>query len=386
MGIISNIKNRIQMDNYNRERDNVIKKWIINIGDIIEEEDKIICYVKQEKLIEECRKTIDYLELDGLFRGDKFYIDYLNRLNLDKPVYYIFDGINFEWWFKFKSKWNCNVTFKNCNFRKGLFIKEADNVIFENNTYYDYYNSSCLRYSDYLTCENIGKLTFKNEKFVNMAMGMVPNNFGININTDIIKIIDSHIDCGESGDINISANKMIVMNSDIDVGKLIMIVDKLIYFNSNINAKDRVVINNKNKDYIGYISAPMIIYNGVMVVPINVFLKDVSEIGLINNARTELVLKLYQISMLCQKIEDRKIQATRRMLDEQPISIISRNNDTSYEYKEELLKKTRLELIKKLSDIRDYYLLVSNMKVDNVKNNFSKQSISRVLKRDDLGF
>lgn len=384
--IITGIKNKIDMFNFNKEREEVIKRWICNIGEFVEEEDRIICYVKQDLLVNKCRYICDYLLLDGLFAGDKFYIEQRNRLNLNKPVFYIFDGIHFEWCFRFNSKGNCHIIFRNCMFKNGIDISYSNNVTFENNKYYDYYNASYLRDNIYLTCNNIANLTFINEHFVNMAMGMASYKFGININADIIKIIDSHIDCGKFGDINVRSNKMVVKNSNIDVRQLNINAKKLIYFNSNINAKKSVVIDNENRDFVGYISSPIVTYNGIMTKPINSFLKDVSEMELINRARIDLILKLYQISNSCQRIEDRKIKNVRRVYEQEPIGLVAMNDDISSKYKDELLRQSRIELIKKLSEIRDYYQLVSEEKINNVKHNFENLSISRVLKRDDLGY
>ena len=384
-GIISSIKNRIQINNLNKERDSVIKNRVADIGEIVEEEDRIICYVKQDLLINQCKYSADnILCIDGFLKDLKHWIDYLNKLNLNKPIYYIFDGIIFDWWLRFTSIGDCNIIFKNCTFRKGILIKKANNVSFENNKYY--YSSNYFGFGDYFEVNNIKKLTFINENFINEAICMLPNRFGINIKADIVKIINSNIDCDRFGDMNIRANKLIVKDSNIDARRLKMSVNKLVYFNSNIKAKNEVYIDNKNKDYIGYINTPIVYYNGEKIVPINGFLKDVSEIELLNNARSELVLQLYQISMLCKKIEDRKIENVRRTLDEQPIGVVAIDDDFVSKYKEELLQQTRIELIKKLSDIRDYYQSLSDDKIDNIKNNFGNLSISRVLKRDDLGF
>jgi hypothetical protein len=48
--IISSIINKIQTSNQTKERTYVIRNRITNIGEIVEEKDKIICYVKQDLL------------------------------------------------------------------------------------------------------------------------------------------------------------------------------------------------------------------------------------------------------------------------------------------------------------------------------------------------
>ena len=384
--IITGIKNKIDMFNYNKEREEVIKRWICNIGEIVEEEDRIICYVKQDLLVNKCRYICDYLLLDGLFAGDKFYIEQRNRLNLNKPVFYIFDGIHFEWCFRFNSKGNCHIIFRNCMFKNGIDISYANNVTFENNKYYNYYSDSYVGRYVFLVGNKINKITFRNEKYGNRYRSGLSLKYGIDIDAKVVEIIDSKIDSHTYGNINICASEMVIENSSIYCGKIVLDVDEIKYMVSHIDARESVTIDNKNKNYIENIDSPLVIYNNTLIKPVSGVLGDINEGFELNQARLELILKLCELGNLCQRIEDRKIKNVRRVYEQQPIGLVAMNDDISSKYKDELLRQSRIELINKLSEIRDYYQLVSEEKINNVKHNFENLSISRVLKRDDLEY
>ena len=384
--IITGIKNKIDMFNYNKEREEVIKRWICNIGEIVEEEDRIICYVKQDLLVNKCRYICDYLMLDGLFAGDKFYIEQRNRLNLNKPVFYIFDGIHFEWCFRFNSKGNCHIIFRNCMYKNGIDISYANNVTFENNKYYNYYSDSYVGRYVFLVGNKINKITFRNEKYGNRYRSGLSLKYGIDIDAKVVEIIDSKIDSHTYGNINICASEMVIENSSIYCGKIVLDVDEIKYMVSHIDARESVTIDNKNKNYIENIDSPLVIYNNTLIKPVSGVLGDINEGFELNQARLELILKLCELGNLCQRIEDRKIKNVRRVYEQQPIGLVAMNDDISSKYKDELLRQSRIELINKLSEIRDYYQLVSEEKINNVKHNFENLSISRVLKRDDLEY
>ena len=382
--IITGIKNKIDMFNYNKEREDVIKNWVCNIGEIVEEEDRIICYVKQDLLVNKCRYICDYLLLDGLFAGDKFYIEQRNRLNLNKPVFYIFDGIHFEWCFRFNSKGNCHIIFRNCMFKNGMDISYANNVTFENNKYYN--SDSYVGRYVFLVGNKINRITFRNEKYGNRYRSGLSLKYGIDIDAKVVEIIDSKIDSHTYGNINICASETVIENSSIYCGKIVLDVDEIKYMGSHIDARESVTIDNKNKNYIENIDSPLVIYNNTLIKPVSGVLGDINEGFELNQARLELILKLCELGNLCQRIEDRKIKNVRRIYEQEPIGLVAMNDDVASKYKDELLRQSRIELIKKLGEIRDYYQLISEEKINNVKHNFENLSISRVLKRDDLGY
>ena len=66
---------------------------------------------------------------------------------LNKPVYYIFEDINFDSALRFNSSLSY-VIFRNCTFNKNIGILWADNLTFENNKYLDrhpiYFYGKCF--------------------------------------------------------------------------------------------------------------------------------------------------------------------------------------------------------------------------------------------------
>lgn len=54
--------------------------------------------------------------------------------NLNKPVYYIFDGIIFDTAVNISSLFS-NIIFRNCTFNMGIICLFANNITFKNNKY-----------------------------------------------------------------------------------------------------------------------------------------------------------------------------------------------------------------------------------------------------------
>lgn len=127
------LNEKIQQYEYNKERKTFINRWITNIGTIQEEEDKIICYANQELLEKYKRRKSYAISCYGIPTQErvKQKVEYYQ---LDKPVYYIFDGIQFDF-ISFSSAFNSIMVFRNCTFNNKIRFIQADKVVLENNTY-----------------------------------------------------------------------------------------------------------------------------------------------------------------------------------------------------------------------------------------------------------
>jgi len=90
------IKNIVYKQLYKILRKKFIKEHITQLGKIVEEDDRIVCYVEQKKL-DVYRKKNFSIDLDGfntLIQRNKEIVD---SFKLNKPVYYIFDTIIFKY-------------------------------------------------------------------------------------------------------------------------------------------------------------------------------------------------------------------------------------------------------------------------------------------------
>lgn len=346
---LDKLRDKIKMYNYYKERDDLLRKSIANIGEIIEYEDKIVCNVSQV-FIDEYKNKL--LELNGMCLIDEDNKKVLDSYNLNKPVYYIFDGLKFYPGFNFCSRW-ANVIFKNCIFDKGISIQWADNVIFENNTYLDYYSGYYYGGDCFLWGRNIIKLTLINDNFVNSEKRNHPTKFGISLEVGTLEIINSEINCKYPGSINIEAEKAIINDSFIDVDELCLDSDSIDFSDSFIIANTSVDIKNKDNDFIGYIEAPVVVYNGVdlankngemckvdfeerMFKELKIKLLSILNSKIVNddkdlmNARRMLLGKLYNISENCEMMNEKRLQSIRDNLDRQPVSRALRREDSKY--------------------------------------------------------
>lgn len=379
------LRNKIKMENYNRERESIIRKWVANIGKIVEYDNRIVCYVEQgllDRYFE--RKDSSFLDINGMNNVGSDNKKYLEIHNLDKPVYYIFYGIKLKARFSLYSR-RASIVFKGCIFEKGIEIIRADEVTFENNIYLDHYPSY---FGDdcFLKGYTINKITFINENFVNSDDSAHPGKFGIYLNADTVEIINTEISCPYPADIHIDAKNMVINNSSIDTNELYLDSDSITYSDSFINASKGVFIDNEDGNYIGNIQAPTIIYNGDDLVPVDGEVVSVKDEQELKQARLELIVKLYQLSNCCQVVKENRIQNAKRNFMEQPVGIISRSGNEDDNYNQKLLNQERIKLIKMLCDIKDYYLANGEKAIEDMKDRFDKQSISRILKRDDLRF
>lgn len=92
--LIDKLKKKSKLKIYNEIRQIYLKKSICNIGKIVEEEDKIICYVDQ-KYIDRYKgnKPFYKLRLNGMNQVTEGIKETVEKFRLNKPVYYVFDGI-----------------------------------------------------------------------------------------------------------------------------------------------------------------------------------------------------------------------------------------------------------------------------------------------------
>ena len=109
-------------------RQSIIESSITKIGSIIESDDKFICKVEQEKV----------RWIRGALKGwHKNISDEVLEINgLNKPIYYIFDGIEFKQALRISlENQRANLIFRNCTFKDGIYLEDCCDVEFEKNTY-----------------------------------------------------------------------------------------------------------------------------------------------------------------------------------------------------------------------------------------------------------
>lgn len=295
---------------YNMLRKIYLKKSICNIGKIVEKEDKIICYVNQKSLDKYNGKKIYYkLSLNGIKRN----IDIINKLGLNKPIYYIFNDIKFNCGLKLTSLC-CNVVFKNCTFDKNIWIPWCDNITFENNKYtdyfYGYYYGNC-----FFNANNANKITFINDNFINSynLNQKSDANFGLDIDAKTVEFINTKVENDSSSSIKIEADKTIIKNSKINANELYIDSKSIDIDDSILNSKNGVIIENTNWDFKGDIYSPVIFYNGIKQEDKD---KNDEKSNLtLDEARKKLVMKLGSLSDYCYQINDSRLNQYKEELN-----------------------------------------------------------------------
>lgn len=298
------ILNKIEKLKYERARAKYLQQTIQRIGTIEEKEDCIICYVKQELLEKNSKKVSYELECYGMntvYDKSRKLVDYFK---LNKPVYYIFDGIHFDTFVNIASSFS-NLIFRNCTFNAGIHIFFADTITLENNKYNCW--SDFKDYGNAFLWGKVNNLEIKNENFINQyeLKKYGENNFGMNINIDKLNIENSTI-CAEShGQINIKAKKTCILNSKISAPEIYLDSDSITSYNTSYNwwlkSANGIIIENKNCDLnieleCNRIHSPYLIYNGAEIINGNnlkeirrIFTKDLA--GIVNKCNQHTLVK-----------------------------------------------------------------------------------------------
>jgi len=306
---------------YYHTKEAYLKKILGKFSLIVEEEDKIFCYVNQE-LLDKHSKNQDGLyniTLNGINIESRKDLELADKFKINKPVYYIFKNIIFSGKGISLSSKNVHILFKNCAFEKNIDIKSADNIVFENNRYFDCYPIYINNNTCFFNAKNVKKLTFRNENFSNRAKEH-PTKFGMNIEADEIKLDNIKIYNEHRGPLNIKAKKISINHSSISARELYIDSKSIDFSDSAINAKKGIIIDNKNCDFRGLIESPYIIYNGIALNSKNEPITIDNAKAILAQTRQKLINKLKELSNYCHNINTTKAIEVKHNLDKQTIT------------------------------------------------------------------
>lgn len=322
MNIINSVKRKIGKSLYKICRNQYLKTVIPNIGVIKEDENKITCYVTKH-LIEKNGKKISYeLHCPGMNNVNEEIKKTVDTYKLDKPVYYIFDGIKFDTTVRLSNPFS-NVIFKNCSFNEGLNIIWGNKVTLENNKYYNV--MSDYLYRDSFLTGNVGELIIKDDNFINSyeLKKYTNTKFGIVIKCDKLKVINSNIYAENDGQINIKAKMMEIINSTIEGAEIYIDSDSIKSDFSLLKSDNGIIIENKNCDCNIQINfsnthTPYVIYNQIEMVNNNKLKVNYDRASL-QEKRQALLKVLKIIKNNCDKINNNKIEKLKNNLEQQSL-------------------------------------------------------------------
>lgn len=252
-----------------------LKRFTENIGKLVEEEDRFICYVNPKK-IKKDKYGMSELSLNAFNSNWKDMIKVYKFYGVNKPIYYVIDGIIFENVLYIKSYGEAYIIFRNCEFNENIIIKYANSVTFEKNKYFDhspiYFSGSQKFFYGYAD-----EVRFINDKFYNSDEKHHPCSFGMNIEATKVEIINSNINidntveweerkvASDIGALEIKAKEIIINDSIINAPMICLSGDNInIDEDSLVKSKNLVMIDNSNEDLENFnIESPCFVYNGV---------------------------------------------------------------------------------------------------------------------------
>lgn len=326
--IMNSMKEKIDSKIYKKSRKNFIKNIIGKYGKILEEEDKITLYATQE-LVDKNSKNYYYeLYCDGFNTHYEKSKKMIEKLKLNKQVYYIFDGIIFNKPIKLSNMF-AKIIFRNCTFTNGLGIFFASSITLEKNTYFNW--TDFYLYGDSFLSGKIDELIIKEEQFINSDNQKYyeTNKFGMNIDTQKLSIINSTIQAENSGQINIEAKEIQMNNSIMEGPEIYIIADNIISKKSIIKSNNGVMIENKNKDFSGIVQAPTYILNGRIIPNHNQQVSTSKE--KLQIERQKLIQILRNLKDYCQQTNTELMNQIQVKINNQPIQKILSPNKRNHQ-------------------------------------------------------
>lgn len=212
----------------------ILNKITNNIGNCEIVNDKVICKINNNVIIERARDLPNYyLDLKGIEDDVKEEIKNLLGYTRNFKIVYIIKDMIFEKPLYLSSSNNTQIKFINCRFNKEIDILYGDEFIFEDCKYYDfepiYFNGETY----FNVSESVNKVTFINDNFKNESD--VLNTLGMSISCKELKVSNS----------TLKPNNYASLYVDVDV--LNVNHAKFICKDMSINYK---VINNVESEFI----------------------------------------------------------------------------------------------------------------------------------------
>lgn len=292
---------------------NIIRNYIAryltgHLGKVVEDEEKIICYVKKNR----CKKEkYNYtIACFGIIKKDQ---ELAEKYNLNKPICYVIDGIAFD-----KSKVNifgyndCEVIVKNCTFDMGLHIRINGKCTLENTFIREFHTLSI----------GATELLIKNMDIRNQVI-LAGLKLHIVLGADEkLEINNSYIGkTKEKTKVSIIAPKQIeIYNSKISGDIVECESDKIISGKKSVIEATEKVNLQTNEFYQINITSPSIDYNGNNIDTENksIILKSTKDVKKIT--RFELINLLKKIKNQCEETNGQKVDEYRESLFKEPIS------------------------------------------------------------------
>lgn len=268
-----------------------------NMGRVVENEDEIICYVKQKKVGKDC------IFLNGCRSFDNG--NTARKYGIDKPIHYIFDGLKCS--SDIYGYDGIKLDFRNCYFKYCSYISlvgdcEFENCIFASSLFYDIYADD---------------ITIKSSS-ISVLAGYNRFHVAAIYKLSLIDVdgIGGHFSKNRS--VYFSSGKEILFkDTNIDCLDISIAAEKLVSINSNLRA--RRTANIESNEISGLVvDSPNTICNNISISggKMNINKEDT----LLDRKREDLIDVLKEIRDKCKDVNELKIKEVSEKIQSRPIS------------------------------------------------------------------
>ena len=294
--------NKIKDIIYNMARFIVRNKLTGNLGKVVEDDEKIICYVRN-------RKNKYTISCSGIRRSNQIMAE---KYNLNKPIYYVIDGLNLKRHMTYIFGYDgCEVIIKNCNFGLELCINITGKCTIDNTNITAHSWSSV--YATDLVVKNMNKDQIRVIGSNTHVCFAAHNSITIMDSNIDVKAKNTEISFNVTNDLNIinstiSSNKVECIASNINVDK-----------KSLLKASDSVAIESNDYNPVNIIAPIVKLNNEIIKTPKEpITLKKITDP--LSLKRLELINLLRNIKQQCEQISSKKISNYKEKINNQPIS------------------------------------------------------------------
>lgn len=313
---MNKLKKKILWIVYNVAKKLYIRDKFSKYGIIVETDDKIIVKVTQHKFNKRLRNDFA-LYCFGFSKSDE---DTLGKIEELKPIVYEFDNITFPKIGAHILSGNADIIFSNCTFQNDLKLS-CEKVTLQNNKYLKWYGSNQMINGW------VKELVISGEDFVNSYENKDygKQKFGIYIDGDKLKIINSVLEAESLGKIDLCFKESYIENSFITSPEVFIDSKSIVSDHVGIYAEKGIIIDNENRDFTGNLVAPVVVYNNEYLRTNNDDKKEViidSEDTELDIKRKELINVLKNLKNYCLDINNQKADKVRDSLNNKPISKI----------------------------------------------------------------
>lgn len=295
MGFIKKIKTK-KMEN---DRLRALKNVTGNLGDVVEEENRIVCYV--DKKVQGMKK----IELFNVNSNRNLMLN--KKYDFNKPIYYLLDSLDFD---------NGNVV--------ELFGYDDVNVVINNCNLNCYFNISgnCI----------IKNCTFTDSSWLsiytkNLELGKCNIDFPMNIKVSATKemyIYDMRINASRAFVTFYSGNKILFDNTKVCSRKILNINSPYINSCDSYFTASRVNIssdkfNAMNIEALGIVCNESKVGKGKMIVS--------KEVTSLSSERDRLIDVLKQAYNKCKSFNDKEIEDFSCSINSRPVSKVLKRHE-----------------------------------------------------------